>query len=43
MNLKEIGYEVVRHIYLAQDKDDWRTIVNMVMNLRVTKSGTLLD
>jgi hypothetical protein len=29
-----VGWEVV-WIHLAQDKDQWRAIVNMVMNLRV--------
>jgi hypothetical protein len=35
MDLKEIGWEVVDCIYLAQDRDQWRAVVNKVMNLRV--------
>ena len=33
--LKEIGYEGMDWIYLAQDTDMWRTDVNMVMNFQV--------
>jgi hypothetical protein len=35
MNLKEIGWEVVVWIYLAQERDQWWTLVKTVMNLRV--------
>jgi hypothetical protein len=35
MNLREIGRSVLDWIYLAQDRDQWRTVVNTVMNLRV--------
>jgi hypothetical protein len=35
MDLGEIGFGDVDWIYLAQDRDRWRVIVNMVMNLRV--------
>jgi hypothetical protein len=35
MDLGEIGWDVVGWIELAQDRDQWRTLVNMVMNLRV--------
>jgi hypothetical protein len=34
-NLREIGWEVVAWIHLAQDRDQWRTVVLTVMNLRV--------
>jgi hypothetical protein len=34
MDLKEIWWEVVDRIYLAQDRDHRRALVNMVMNLR---------
>jgi hypothetical protein len=35
MDLGEIGWDSVDWIDLAQDRDQWRAIVNMVMNLRV--------
>jgi hypothetical protein len=35
MDLGEIGFEDVDWIYLAQDRDRWRALVNTVMNLRV--------
>jgi hypothetical protein len=34
MNLRE-GWGDVDWIYLAQDRDQWRAVVNTVMNLRV--------
>jgi hypothetical protein len=34
-DLREIRREGVNWIHLAQDKDQWRTLVNTVMNLRV--------
>jgi hypothetical protein len=34
MDLQEIGREVVDWIHLAQDRDQWRAVVNTVMNLR---------
>jgi ribosome biogenesis protein Nip4 len=34
MDLREIGWEVVDWIHLAQYKEQWRAVVNMVMNLR---------
>jgi hypothetical protein len=36
MDLREIGWEDVDWIDLAQDRDQWRALVNMVMNLRLT-------
>jgi hypothetical protein len=35
MDLKEVGFGGVDYIYLAQDRDQWRALVNTVMNLRV--------
>jgi hypothetical protein len=33
--LREIGWDGVDWIDLAQDRDQWRAVVNTVMNLRV--------
>jgi hypothetical protein len=35
MDLRKIGWEDVDWIYLAEDRDQWQTPVNIVMNLRV--------
>jgi hypothetical protein len=35
MNLREIEWDDMDWIDLAQDRDQWRTLVNMVLNLRV--------
>jgi hypothetical protein len=35
MNLREIGRNGMDWIDLAQDRDQWRALVNAVMNLRV--------
>jgi hypothetical protein len=35
MDLREIGFGDVDCIHGAQDRDRWRALVNMVMNLRV--------
>jgi hypothetical protein len=35
MDLKEIGWGGMDWIDLAQDRDQWRALVNTVMNLRV--------
>jgi hypothetical protein len=34
-DLREIGWDGVDWIDLAQDRDQWRALVNKVMNLRV--------
>jgi hypothetical protein len=35
MDLTEIGWDGMDWINLAEDKDQWRALVNAVMNLRV--------
>jgi hypothetical protein len=35
MDLTEIGWDGMDWIDLAQDRDQWRALVNTVMNLRV--------
>jgi hypothetical protein len=35
MDLREIGWDGMDWIDLAQDKDQWRALVNAVMDLRV--------
>jgi hypothetical protein len=35
MDLREIGWDDVDWIELVQDRDQWRALVNMVMNLVV--------
>jgi hypothetical protein len=35
MDLREIGSGGMDGVDLAQDRDQWRTLVNTVMNLRV--------
>jgi hypothetical protein len=35
MNLGKLGCEYVNWINLAQDRDQWRAVMNTVMNLRV--------
>jgi hypothetical protein len=34
MDLREIGWDGVDWMELAQDRDQWRALVNTVMNLR---------
>jgi hypothetical protein len=36
MDLREIGWDGVDWIDVAQDRDQWRALVNAVMNLRVS-------
>jgi hypothetical protein len=36
MVLREIEWEGVYCIYLAQDRDQWRTVVDTVINLRIS-------
>jgi hypothetical protein len=35
VDLREIGWDVMDWIDLVQDRDQWRALVNTVMNLRV--------
>jgi hypothetical protein len=35
MDLREIGWDGMGWIYLAQDRDQWRALVNKVINLWV--------
>jgi hypothetical protein len=35
MYLEEVGWEGVDWIDMAQDRDRWRAVVNVVMNLRI--------
>jgi hypothetical protein len=37
-DLKEIEWEIVVWMHHIQDRDHWRALVNMVINLRVHKS-----
>jgi hypothetical protein len=43
MNLKEVGWEGVDWIHLAQDSDQWWALVKTVMDLRAPKGGGFLD
>jgi hypothetical protein len=36
IDLREIGWNGMDWIDLAQDRDQWRALVNMVMNLQVS-------
>jgi hypothetical protein len=35
MDLREIGWDAVDWTDMAQDRDQWRALVNTVLNLRV--------
>jgi hypothetical protein len=35
MDLRETGWGSVEWIHMAQDRDQWQALVNMVMNLQV--------
>jgi hypothetical protein len=36
MDLGEIGWDDIDWIELAEDRDQWRVLMNTIMNLRVT-------
>jgi hypothetical protein len=36
MDLRELGWEGVDWMHLAQDRGQWWAVVNTIMNLRVT-------
>jgi hypothetical protein len=38
-DLREIGWEIVNWVHVAQDNDQWRALENTVMNLRVPLKG----
>jgi len=38
MDRREIGWEGVDWVHVAQDRDRWRSLVNTVINLRVPLS-----
>jgi hypothetical protein len=35
MDLREIGWEGVDWMHLAEDSDQWRAVVNTIINVRV--------
>jgi hypothetical protein len=37
MDVSEVGWEIVDWMHLAQERDQWRVLVNMVMNIRIRK------
>jgi hypothetical protein len=37
IDLRETGWDGMDWIHMAQDRDQWRDLVNTVMNLRVHK------
>jgi hypothetical protein len=43
MDLKEIGWDGVDWICLAQDRDNWRAVVNEVIKLRVLQNAGKLS
>jgi hypothetical protein len=37
MDLKELGWKVLDQIHVALNRNQWRTLVNTVINLRMHK------
>jgi hypothetical protein len=35
IDLREIGWEGIDWMYMAQDRDQWQALVNTVMNLQI--------
>jgi hypothetical protein len=42
MDLREIGWDVMKSIELAQDRNQWRSLVNKVMNFQVPQNAEKL-
>jgi hypothetical protein len=43
MNVREMGWKSVEWMHVAQDRNQWRTLVNTVMKLSGSiKSGNIL-
>jgi hypothetical protein len=38
MDLRDIGWNVIDWIHLAQHRDQWRALINTVMKLRVAEN-----
>jgi hypothetical protein len=43
MDLREIGWDGVDWMDMAQDRDQWRALMNTVLNLRVSKCWEVLE
>ena len=43
MDLKEIGVDVMNCMELAQDRDQWRALMNSVLYLRVPRAMYLIN
>jgi hypothetical protein len=41
MDFREIDWEGVDWMYLAQDRDQWRAVANTIMKLRVPKKAEI--
>jgi hypothetical protein len=39
MDLREIGWDSIDWIDLAQDRDQWMAVVNTILNLRVPQNA----
>jgi hypothetical protein len=39
MNVREIGWDAMDWVDVAQDRDKWRALVNRVMNLRIPQNA----